>query len=632
MLHSLIRKEGCRTMYEVYCDSFLLYSSTIDNLKIIKPKVSLEDNKTGSFTFTIYPDHPYYDVIKKLTSLVTVYQDDYLLFRGRVLNEEIGFYNEKSITCEGELAFLLDSIQRPYNYKGSITGFLSQLITAHNSQVDKSKQFALGNVTVTDPNNTITRSDINYSKTWEVIDKKLIALLGGHIIARHQNGVNYIDYLADYTAISNQKIEFAKNLLDMERKRKGQDIITALIPLGANLKDAEGNETKERLTIKSENGGLDYITDADAVAQYGLIFETNIWDDVTVASNLLTKGRAYLASLSSAIDTLELSAADLAGIEENINSFHLGTYVRVTSNPHGIDQNFRVTKLQIDLMNPAANKLTLGGTTKTLTGNMTQVLDVKNGKDGKDGKDAAIQSDTPPTDTSMLWLDTSLNPPLLKRYAPEYQLLVAEPSDWASNYTAYFTFDSNTGAYSAITGTTTPAWAEGTYYQHVEWVTVNDTTQAFYLMEKNVSSEISKSETNIMSKVSEEYYLKDETDSLISSVSTTVEQNKNSVDILFNQYSADLEALANGTDANFEEIRKYIRFVEGKILLGEVGNELELQIANNRISFLQSNAEVAYFSNNKLYVTDGEYTNSLRLGQFAFLPRENGNLSFKKIT
>ena len=232
----------------------------------------------------------------------------------------------------------------------------------------------------------------------------------------------------------------------------------------------------------------------------------------------------------------------------------------------------------------------------------------------------------------MLWLDTSLNPPLLKRYAPEYQLLVAEPSDWASNYTAYFTFDSNTGAYSAITGTTTPAWAEDTYYQHVEWVTVNDTTQAFYLMEKNVSSEISKSETNIMSKVSEEYYLKDETDSLISSVSTTVEQNKNSVDILFNQYLADLEALANGTDANFEEIRKYIRFVEGKILLGEVGNELELQIANNRISFLQSNAEVAYFSNNKLYVTDGEYTNSLRLGQFAFLPRENGNLSFKKLT
>lgn len=33
-----------------------------------------------------------------------------------------------------------------------------------------------------------------------------------------------------------------------------------------------------------------------------------------------------------------------------------------------------------------------------------------------DGLDAAISSDTPPEDTSRLWLDTSVNPPILKRY------------------------------------------------------------------------------------------------------------------------------------------------------------------------------------------------------------------------
>lgn len=220
---------------------------------------------------------------------------------------------------------------------------------------------------------------------------------------------------------------------------------------------------------------------------------------------------------------------------------------------------------------------------------------------------------------------------MLKRYAPEYLLLVAEPSDWTSNYTSYFTFESSTGTYSAVAGSTAPEWEEDTYYQYAEWITVNDTTQAFYVIEKNLSVEISKSETNIMSRVSEDYYLKDETDSLISSVSTTVEQNKNSVDILFNQYSANLEDLSENTDTKFEEIKKYIRFVDGKILLGKVGNELELQLENDRISFLQSNSEVAYFSNNKMYVTDGEYTNSLVLGQFAFLPRSNGNLSFKKL-
>ena len=137
------------------------------------------------------------------------------------------------------------------------------------------------------------------------------------------------------------------------------------------------------------------------------------------------------------------------------------------------------------------------------------------------------------------------------------------------------------------------------------------------------------SEQNIQSIVAENYYLKDDTDALISSVSTEIEQTKDSVEIQFNQFSADIAAVAAGTDAEFEEIRKYIRFVDGKILLGEVGNELELEIANDRISFLQDGAEVAYFSNRKLYVTDAEILHSLQLGRFAFLPRTNGNLSFK---
>jgi len=66
-------------------------------------------------------------------------------------------------------------------------------------------------------------------------------------------------------------------------------------------------------------------------------------------------------------------------------------------------------------------------------------------------------------------------------------------------------------------------------------------------------------------------------------------------------------------------------------LLGEVGNELELVIANDRISFLQDGAEVAYFSNRKLYVTDAHFLHSLQLGSFAWMPRANGNLSFKKL-
>jgi hypothetical protein len=93
-----------------------------------------------------------------------------------------------------------------------------------------------------------------------------------------------------------------------------------------------------------------------------------------------------------------------------------------------------------------------------------------------------------------------------------------------------------------------------------------------------------------------------------------------------------IDDVAAGTDAQFEEISKYIRFVDGNIVLGEEGNTLTLQIANDRISFLDSGQEVAYFSNRKLYVTDTEILHSLQLGNFAFMPRANGNLSFKLTT
>ena len=196
-----------------------------------------------------------------------------------------------------------------------------------------------------------------------------------------------------------------------------------------------------------------------------------------------------------------------------------------------------------------------------------------------------VQSATAPSATTYMWLDTSAEPPKLKRY------------------------DTETAA----------------------WITVNDASEIIYNLEQNVESSITKSAEDITATVSEKYYLKEDTDALISSISTTIEQTKDSFTIQFNQFSQDIAAVSAGTDAEFEEIRKYIRFVDGMILLGEVGNELELQISNNRISFLQDGAEVAYFSNRKLYVTDTQILHSLQIGNFAFMPRANGNLSFKRI-
>lgn len=534
-------------MYRVYCDGLPIYNDKLEGLKIFSPSLDLELNKTGSFSFTIYPDHPYYGSIQKLKSIITVYQEDYLLFRGRVLDNEIGFYNERKVTCEGELAFLLDSIKRPYDFTGSVAEYLALLLDSHNAQVDETKRFTLGNVTVTDPNDYIVRANIDHVDTWKEMNDKLLALLGGFLSIRHADGVAYLDYLADFALLSPQKIEFGKNLLDQKRIIKGADVATVVIPLGAKLKDAEGKDTDKRLTIESVNGGADFIEDASAISQYGTIVKTVIFDDVTIAENLKAKGQAYLSSLVKLPESIELTAADLATVSTAFSSFHLGTYVDVVSKPHGLNQKFLVRKLSINLLDPAANKLTLGGVFEGLAASLKGLTDTQ-------GK------------------------------------IINEISE-----------------------------------------SVRKASEAVYNVEQNLESSIRQSEENIKATVAESYYLKDETDALVSSVSTTIEQTKESVEIQFNQFNADLEAVANGTDAEFEEIRKYIRFVDGSILLGQVGNELELKISNDRISFLQDDTEVAYFSDNKLYVTDGHFINALQIGDFAFIPRANGNLSFKRL-
>lgn len=108
-------------------------------------------------------------------------------------------------------------------------------------------------------------------------------------------------------------------------------------------------------------------------------------------------------------------------------------------------------------------------------------------------------------------------------------------------------------------------------------------------------------------------------------------QTDNSFNYQFNNLTEVINNLDADSAAQFNNIIKYIRFADGDIILGEVNNNLMLKISNDKISFLQNGIEVAYMTDNKLYITDGEFLNSLQLGNFSFYPRSSGNLSFKKI-
>lgn len=349
-------------MYTIYADGRALFSPDLVNegYGVINPKITMELNKVGSLSFILPPTNVMYDDIQKLKTIISVYEDDEEIFRGRVLNDEKDFYNRKNVYCEGELAFLFDSIQRPYSFKGTIQELLTQFIENHNEQVEEEKRFAVGIVTVTDSNDYINRSNTNYSNTWDAINDKLIKTHGGYIRTRLVDGIRYIDLIAEYGKNS-QVIEFSVNMLDISEYITAEDVFTCLIPLGAKQKKGT------RLTIKSVNNDIDYIQNETAISLFGYIWRTKEWDDVTDANNLLTKGKAYLQSGIEMAVSLNLKAVDMHLLNVDVNQIKLGYQIRTVSLPHKLDDYFLCSKVVKDLVNADKSEYTLGFSFATMT-------------------------------------------------------------------------------------------------------------------------------------------------------------------------------------------------------------------------------------------------------------------------
>lgn len=355
-------------MFKIYADKDLLYESDYPERLIARGEFDLEVNRSGSFTFQLYPGHPLYDALTELKTTVTAYQDDDLMYRGRIIRRPDGFNLDRTFICEGELSFLVDSKVRPYSFQGSPAAMFRQLIEAHNTQVAEDRRFEVGVVTVTDPNDYITRANSSYPTTYAELMDKLVEPLGGYIVfSSGDNGKRVINWLAAYPVRDRiQGIDFGENLLDYTNTRSAETVATALIPLGAKV-ESESEDIEPRLTVASVNDGKDYIYDEAAVARYGWIYETEIWDDVTLPENLLARGRAYLDKLTMPTESIELSALDMSALDKDISAFRLGDVISVRSEPHNLDAAYLLSKQTIDVLRPEANKITLGYTGQTLT-------------------------------------------------------------------------------------------------------------------------------------------------------------------------------------------------------------------------------------------------------------------------
>ena len=368
-------------MFSAYADDKLFYSPRLLNegYAITEPQATLELNKAGSFTFNLPSINPMYSSLKKLKTIITIREDDEVLWKGRVLNDAKDFYNTKAVTCEGELAFLNDIQYEPHDYskKGIKMGeYFKKLIEHYASECSEERMIKLGNVRGAFTDVLIYPKTTDYTNVWNLISGNLIGASTGkvgknevdlsdydrYLYIRREKGVSYIDFVEDIGKASSQIIEFGKNLLDLSEYVDASNVYTQIIPLGKA--DSKG----KRIDIKLVNGGKNYLQSDSAIALFGKIQKSVIWEDVTNRNTLKANGQRMLNKAVEMAIKITIRAFDLHRINVNTDKIDFGDKVHVVSLPHEISSDFLCSKIAYTLDNLENTEYTFGLDFETMSG------------------------------------------------------------------------------------------------------------------------------------------------------------------------------------------------------------------------------------------------------------------------
>lgn len=608
-------------MYKVKCDNNPLLDLRDERLILVNPRVKVEANTIGEGSFTIYKNHPYYGELQRLKSVFEVSDEIGVVFRGRMTEHTRDFNNGKMVDLEGAMGFFNDSVVPSFKFpedflenadyitestSGNVVRcFLKWLIDNHNNQVQDFQKLKLGNVTVSDPNNYITRSSTELQNTWETLKSKLFeSSLGGYLCIRYEADGNYIDYLSEFTLTNTQDIEFGMNLLDLKHEEDASETYSAIIPIGGEIEvevDSEGDEVEtaeegeagegeteegeepeeveeETTTITklvtlenipdgeitpdiykvTLNNGLHAIYSKSAVEEYGWIcapVSETTWGDVTESSNLLSKGCELLSTQGMKWkDTCEITAVDLHLTDNEVRSFRIYRKINVKSKPHEIEKSYDLTKLDIDLLNPQNTKITVGETKLTLTD--------KNNKEHSDNIERIEE---------------------VKKDVEENRKETTE----------------------------------------VKNKVLNQSTTLI-----NTCEEIIMSALKTFVETGDFSTFKQQTESALTLMAENME-------LKFTQTNERTEGVNGELQKTVKTLSKYFDFTleNGLIIKTGNGNEMQIQLDNDIISFKKNGQQFGWWDGIDFHTGNimVEVNERAQFGNFAFVPRSDGSLSFLKV-
>ena len=408
-------------MYKIFAypfgnpnDKRLIYAPNSRTALVLSPKLTREVSKGGSLSFTMTRDHEQYESLQKMSTCITVEQDDKEIWRGRVLSHEADWYNRRVIYCEGALSYFNDSAITPFNYEGKLAQFLQHLIDAHNQQCGnmKMKRFELGTVTAALGDLVVHYGDRDsygvgedYGSTWDIIDKMVLKVYGGYAYCTYNpatgnNVLNYCDQSFEADRLVNQTIEYGVNLLDFTEKTDTNSLFTRVYPMGSKHtveetkwkwkflwwgeKYTESHEERYGISgtdaatvnrylpkgysyrLDSSDGDCGWIQNDAAAQKFGIVsalgeYNTDSDNDTFAA------GVQDLQKNSLMVTSYTVKAVDLRDAGYDKDRLTFASYAHIISKPHSIDVIMLCTKLVEPLDQPDKKEYTFGMTRQTLT-------------------------------------------------------------------------------------------------------------------------------------------------------------------------------------------------------------------------------------------------------------------------
>lgn len=408
-------------MYRIYAypfgnpgDKRLIYAPNNRNALVLSPKLTREVSKGGSLSFTMTRDHEQYESLQKMSTCITVEQDDKEIWRGRVLSHEADWYNRRVIYCEGALSYFNDSAITPFNYEGKLAQFLQHLIDAHNQQCGsmEMKRFELGTVTAALGDLVVHYGDRDsygvgedYGSTWDIIDKMVLKVYGGYAYCTYNpatgnNVLNYCDQSFEADRLVDQTIEYGVNLLDFTEKTDTNSLFTRVYPMGSKHtveetkwkwkflwwgeKYTESHEERYGISgtdaatvskylpkgysyrLDSSDGDCGWIQNDAAAQKFGIVSALGEYDTDS-DNDTFAAGVQDLQKNSLMVTSYTVKAVDLRDAGYDKDRLTFASYANIISKPHSIDVIMLCTKLVEPLDQPDKKEYTFGMTRQTLT-------------------------------------------------------------------------------------------------------------------------------------------------------------------------------------------------------------------------------------------------------------------------